>query len=75
MGFQHDGSPSVFMKGPTTIVGPLDNIVLPPRSVSTHIEHEAELAIVIGKSARFVNAADAFRLDPRLHVRQRCQRP
>ena len=48
------------MKGPTTIVGPLDNIVLPPRSMSTHVEHEAELAIVISKSARFVNAADAF---------------
>ncbi len=60
MGFQHDGSPSVFMKGPTTIVGPRDNIVLPPRSVSTHVEHEAELAIIISKSARFVNAADAF---------------
>ena len=59
MGFQHDGSPSVFMKGPTTIVGPQDNIVLPPRSMSTHVEHEAELAIVIAKSARFVNAADA----------------
>jgi 2-keto-4-pentenoate hydratase/2-oxohepta-3-ene-1,7-dioic acid hydratase in catechol pathway len=60
MGYQHDGAPSVFMKGPTTIIGPGDNIVLPPRSLSTHVEHEAELAVVIGKTARFVSAADAF---------------
>jgi 2-keto-4-pentenoate hydratase/2-oxohepta-3-ene-1,7-dioic acid hydratase in catechol pathway len=60
MGYQHDGSPSVFMKGLTTIIGPGDDIVLPPRSLSTHVEHEAELAIVIGKTARFVNAATAF---------------
>ena len=60
MGYPHDGAPSVFMKGPTTIIGPGDNIVLPPRSMSTHVEHEAELAIIIGKTARFVGAADAF---------------
>ena len=34
--------------------------MLPPRSLSTHVEHEAELAIIIGKTARFVSAADAF---------------
>jgi 2-keto-4-pentenoate hydratase/2-oxohepta-3-ene-1,7-dioic acid hydratase in catechol pathway len=59
MGYTHDGSPSVFMKGPSTIIGPGDDIVLPPRSLSTHVEHEAELAIVIGKTARFVSAATA----------------
>lgn len=59
MGFAHDGDPSVFMKGTTTIIGPADNIVLPPLSMSTHVEHEAELAIVIGKPARFVSEADA----------------
>lgn len=59
MGYAHDGSPSVFMKGPTTVVGPDANIVLPPTTLSTHVEHEAELAIVIGKTARSVAAADA----------------
>jgi 2-keto-4-pentenoate hydratase/2-oxohepta-3-ene-1,7-dioic acid hydratase in catechol pathway len=59
MKYEHDGSPSVFMKGPSTIIGPGQNIVLPPASVSTHVEHEAELAIVIGKPARHVSAADA----------------
>jgi 2-keto-4-pentenoate hydratase/2-oxohepta-3-ene-1,7-dioic acid hydratase in catechol pathway len=59
MGYEHDGSPSVFMKGPSTIIGPGQNIVLPPASVSTYVEHEAELAVVIGKPARHVSAADA----------------
>ncbi|MCT7362919.1 fumarylacetoacetate hydrolase family protein [Mycolicibacterium llatzerense] len=59
MRYQHDDSPSVFMKGPSTIIGPGDNIVLPPTHLSTHVEHEAELAIVIGKTARNVAAANA----------------
>lgn len=59
MGYQHDGAPSVFMKGPSTVVGPGDDIVLPPTNLSTHVEHEAELAVVIGTTARFVAAADA----------------
>lgn len=59
MGYTHDGSPSVFMKGPTTVIGPEGNIVLPPTALSTHVEHEAELAIVIGRTARSVSAADA----------------
>lgn len=59
MGYEHDGSPSVFMKGPSTVIGLGDDIVLPPRRMSTHVEHEAELAVVIGKTARFVSAAAA----------------
>jgi 2-keto-4-pentenoate hydratase/2-oxohepta-3-ene-1,7-dioic acid hydratase in catechol pathway len=59
MGYVHGGDPSVFMKGSSTIIGPGDDIVLPPLSMSTHVEHEAELAIVIGKPARFVSEADA----------------
>ncbi|KWX68982.1 fumarylacetoacetate hydrolase family protein [Mycobacterium sp. NAZ190054] len=60
MGYAHDGAPSVFMKGPTTVIGPGEDIVLPPPSMSTHVEHEAELAVVIGKPARFVSADDAL---------------
>ena len=60
MGYGHDGSPSVFMKGTSTIVGPGDAIVPSPRSLSTHVEHEAELAVIIGRSARFVSAATAL---------------
>ncbi|TFI42499.1 hypothetical protein E4P29_15670 [Rhodococcus sp. 1R11] len=54
MGYEHDGSPSVFMKGPSAIIGHGDNIVLPPTDMSTHVEHEAELAFIIGKTTRFV---------------------
>ena len=60
MGYAHDGAPSVFMKGSSAIIGPGEDIVLPPLSMSTHVEHEAELAIVIGKPARFVSQADAL---------------
>lgn len=60
MGYAHDGSPSIFMKGPTTLIGPGESIVLPPTRLSNHVEHEAELAFVIGKPARFVDAAEAM---------------
>jgi 2-keto-4-pentenoate hydratase/2-oxohepta-3-ene-1,7-dioic acid hydratase in catechol pathway len=56
MGYAHDGSPSVFMKGPTTIIGPGEDIVLPPTHLSSHVEHEAELAFIVGRQARFVDA-------------------
>jgi 2-keto-4-pentenoate hydratase/2-oxohepta-3-ene-1,7-dioic acid hydratase in catechol pathway len=59
MGYEHDGAPSVFMKGSSTIIGPGDDIVLPPLSMSSDVEHEAELAVVIGKTARNVRAEDA----------------
>lgn len=47
------------MKGPSTIIGPGEHIVLPPLHLSSHVEHEAELAVVIGATARNVRAADA----------------
>jgi len=59
MGYQPLEGPSVFMKGSTTVIGPGEPVVLPPQSMDPVIEHEAELAIVIGRPARFVAAADA----------------
>lgn len=51
--------PRVFMKPPTTtIIGDGDPIVLPPNAQK--IDWECELAVVIGKHARFVDAADAL---------------
>jgi 2-keto-4-pentenoate hydratase/2-oxohepta-3-ene-1,7-dioic acid hydratase in catechol pathway len=50
-------TPLIFLKPPTTIIGHRDEIVLPPQS--NHVEHEAELAIVIGKEGRWVNVEDA----------------
>jgi len=45
--------PLIFLKPPSSVVGPFENIVLPPQS--SQIEHEAELAIVIGREGRWIN--------------------
>ncbi len=51
--------PRVFMKPPsTTIIGDGDNIILPKNAQK--IDWECELAVVIGKHARFVDAADGL---------------
>ncbi len=50
-------APLLFLKPNTSVVGPGDAIVLPPQS--SHVEHEGELAIVIGRIAKNVSAADA----------------
>jgi 2-keto-4-pentenoate hydratase/2-oxohepta-3-ene-1,7-dioic acid hydratase in catechol pathway len=44
--------PLLFLKPPTALIGPGDNIVLPPEP--RKVEYEGELAIVIGKTARKV---------------------
>ncbi|MCU1479466.1 MAG: hydrolase family protein [Subtercola sp.] len=48
--------PIIFLKPNTSVIGPGDTIVLPPDS--KQIEHEAELAIVIGSIAKNVRAED-----------------
>jgi len=50
--------PVVFNKFPSTIVGSGDNIVLP--RVSSEVDYEAELVVVIGKTAKHVSAVDAM---------------
>lgn len=49
--------PTIFLKPNTAVIGPGHPIVLPPQS--TRVEHEAELAVVIGQVARNVPAVDA----------------
>jgi len=51
--------PVVFYKSETCIVGPNDNIMLPPDS--THTDWEVELGFVIGRSARHVLVKDALK--------------
>ena len=46
--------PVIFMKAPDSVVGPNDDIVIPPNSLST--DYEVELAIVIGKRALYLNS-------------------
>ena len=44
--------PIFFTKAPETVIGPNDAVVLPGDRVSTHIDYEAELTIVIGKGGK-----------------------
>ncbi len=50
--------PLMFLKPPSAVIGPDDVIELPPQSQK--VEHEAELAVVIGRQARWVNVEQAF---------------
>lgn len=43
-------SPLLFLKAPSSIIGPGKSIVIPPQS--DQVEHEGELAVVIGKRAK-----------------------
>ncbi|MBN2257066.1 MAG: fumarylacetoacetate hydrolase family protein [Anaerolineaceae bacterium] len=49
--------PMFFIKAPTTVIATGEAIVLPPQS--QRVEHEAELAIVIGKKGRWIDPAAA----------------
>lgn len=50
--------PSFFMRGPSSIVGHLEPLVRP--KVSDKFDFEAELAFVVGKSARHLTATNAL---------------
>ena len=50
--------PLLFLKPPSTLIGAGADIVLPRDS--QHVEHEAEIGIVIGRRARHVSAAEAL---------------
>ncbi len=46
----------VFFKHPNTVVGPYDEVRIPPRAVQ--VDWEVELGIVIGRQARYVGSAE-----------------
>ncbi|MEX1143352.1 MAG: fumarylacetoacetate hydrolase family protein [Anaerolineales bacterium] len=48
--------PLLFLKPPSSLIGPGETILLPPQS--QRVEHEAELAIVIGRRSRWLNPED-----------------
>lgn len=50
--------PILFMKATSAIIGPNDDVYLPRGSTTT--DWEVELAVVIGKPAKYVSAADAL---------------
>lgn len=51
-------SPIIFSKFGTSVVGPEDDVVIPPGSTQT--DYEAELAVIIGRRAKSVSAARAL---------------
>ncbi len=51
--------PVVFMKAPDCLIGPNDEIAIPPNSTAT--DYEVELAIVIGKRALYLKSEEEAR--------------
>lgn len=60
MGRELPSHPTYFSKFSGALIGANDEIQLPQKSVSTSIDWEAELCVVVGKPARHVNPADAL---------------
>lgn len=60
MGREAPGHPTYFAKYARALIGARDDIVLPPSEVSTNIDWEVELAVVIGKPARNVTGQAAL---------------
>jgi 2-keto-4-pentenoate hydratase/2-oxohepta-3-ene-1,7-dioic acid hydratase in catechol pathway len=49
--------PLIFLKPVSAVIGPGDPILLPPQSAQ--VEHEAELAVVIGEGGRWIRPEEA----------------
>ncbi len=49
--------PLIFLKPPSTLIGHQGTILLPPQSEK--VEHEAELAVIIGKEGRWIDIEEA----------------
>ncbi|TYP55483.1 fumarylacetoacetate hydrolase family protein [Thermosediminibacter litoriperuensis] len=58
MGVDLPKEPVIFLKPPSSVVGPGDRIILP--SVSRRVDYEAELAIIIGREAYEIPKERAF---------------
>jgi 2-keto-4-pentenoate hydratase/2-oxohepta-3-ene-1,7-dioic acid hydratase in catechol pathway len=54
---QAPSEPIIFFKAADTVIGPDDTVLIPRKSVKT--DWEVELAIVIGRTARYVESAEA----------------
>jgi 2-keto-4-pentenoate hydratase/2-oxohepta-3-ene-1,7-dioic acid hydratase in catechol pathway len=52
--------PIVFGKLPECVVGPFDDVRLPGTAVSTQIDYESELAVVIGRGGRDISRSRAM---------------
>ncbi|MDP6479609.1 MAG: fumarylacetoacetate hydrolase family protein [Phycisphaerales bacterium] len=54
--------PTVFMKNPASVIGPQDDIVIPPicHEHGPQVDFEGELAAIIGRDCRDVDESDAL---------------
>jgi 2-keto-4-pentenoate hydratase/2-oxohepta-3-ene-1,7-dioic acid hydratase in catechol pathway len=52
--------PIVFGKLPECVIGPFDDVRLPGAAVSTQIDYESELAVVIGRGGRDISRSRAM---------------
>lgn len=59
LGMEIPSEPIIFLKPPTSVVGPRDAIIYPESA--GRVDYEAELAVVIKKTARFVSKKDVNR--------------
>jgi 2-keto-4-pentenoate hydratase/2-oxohepta-3-ene-1,7-dioic acid hydratase in catechol pathway len=50
----------VFLKAPSSIAGPRDDIWLPPEEAASEIHHEAELVAIVGTGGRRIPADEAL---------------
>jgi 2-keto-4-pentenoate hydratase/2-oxohepta-3-ene-1,7-dioic acid hydratase in catechol pathway len=55
-----DAWPIVFTKAPEAVIGPHDAVQLPGAAISSQIDYEAELTLVIGKGGRNIGRAEAM---------------
>lgn len=53
-GAQPPSSPIIFLKHPNTVVGPFDDVVIPPGA--EQVDWEVELGVVIGRRARYLGS-------------------
>ncbi|WP_225831850.1 fumarylacetoacetate hydrolase family protein [Streptomyces sp. NK08204] len=56
IGAEPPAEPVVFLKAPDTVVGPNDTVLVPRGSAKT--DWEVELAVVIGRTARYLESAE-----------------
>ncbi|MBN2043703.1 MAG: fumarylacetoacetate hydrolase family protein [Anaerolineales bacterium] len=61
---EHDAEvpeyPLIFLKPPSSVIGPGETILLPPQS--QQVEHEGELAVVVGKRGRWLQPDEAMKI-------------
>ncbi|OCC16230.1 Fumarylacetoacetate hydrolase family protein [Dissulfuribacter thermophilus] len=58
LGMELPEEPLIFLKPPSSVIGPYEEIVIPRQS--QRVDHEAELAVVVGKRAKDVSPEEAM---------------